>query len=118
MARYERSYAGERRTAALHVQLTPCERAELEAAADTAGAASLSAFVRLLCLRRLADAGRVAGTRRNPDARRLIAELSAIGNNLNQLARIANTTRAMAAAEELGAATRLLKSAIARVLAL
>ena len=118
MARYERSYAGERRTSALHMQLTPCERAELEVAAHAAGAASLSSFARALCLRRLADAERVAGTRRNPDARRLAYELSAIGNNLNQLARVANATGRLAAAGELDATIGLVKAAIARVITL
>ena len=118
MARYDQSYDGERRTASVHVQLTPHERAELEAAAAAKGAASLSAFVRTLCLRRLADVARVAGTSRNPDARRLLYELNAIGNNLNQLTHIANTYRALPAADELRAVTGLLKAAMARVMAL
>ena len=118
MARYDRSYVGERRTASVHVQLTPDERTELETAAVETGSASLSAFVRTLCLRRLADVARVAGTRRNPDAKRLIYELNAIGNNLNQLAHIANTLRDMPAGDELRAVTGLLKAAMARVMAL
>ena len=118
MARYDRSYVGERRTASVHVQLTPDERAELETAAVETGSASLSAFVRTLCLRRLADVARVAGTRRNPDAKRLMYELNAIGNNLNQLAHIANTLRDMPAGDELRAVTGLLKAAMARVMAL
>ena len=118
MARYEQSYAGERRTSAVHVQLTPSERAALKAAAEEAGAASLSAFVRTLCLRRLGDPVIVAGTRRNPEIRKLTFELCAIGNNLNQLTRIAHTIRAMPAMAELGEVLGLLKAAIARVLAL
>lgn len=118
MARYEQSYVGGRRTASVHVQLTPDERAELEAAAAEGGSASLSAYIRTLCLRRRADAARVAGARRNPDARRLMYELNAIGNNLNQLTRIANTLRAMPAGDELRAVTGLLKAAMARVIAL
>jgi hypothetical protein len=118
MARYDQSYVGERRTASVHVQLTPDERAELETAAAERGAASLSAFVRTLCLRRLADVARVAGARRDPDAQRLMYELKAIGNNLNQLTHIANTVRDMPAGDELRAVTGLLKAAMARVLAL
>lgn len=118
MARYEQSYVGERRTASVHVQLTPDERAELETAAVETGSASLSAFVRTLCLRRVADAARIAGTRRNPDADRLMYELKAIGNNLNQLTHIANTVRDMPAGDELHAVTGLLKAAMARVIAL
>ena len=71
MARYEPSYLGERRTSAVHVQLTPAERAEFEAAAASAGVASLSAFARFLFFHRLFEAGALAATRRNPDAFRL-----------------------------------------------
>ena len=118
MARYDQSYVGDRRTASVHVQLTPGERAELETAAAGAGSTSLSAYVRTLCLRRLGDAPRVAGARSNPDARWLFYELNAIGNNLNQLTRIANTHRALPAADELRAITSLVRAAIARVIAL
>ncbi len=118
MARYEQSYSGEHRSAALHVQLTPGERAELESAARQAGAASLSAYVRQLCLRRVLDAGRVAGVRRHPDALLLARELNAVGNNLNQLARIANATGVVPAADELRATIGLLKAVFARVIAL
>ena len=118
MARYPQTHSGERRTSALHVQLTPAERAEIETAAGRAGVMSLSAFARLLLFRRLAQTELPSSPSRNPDARKLAYELSAIGNNLNQLARIANTTGAVAAADELCATTRLLKAAIARVIAL
>jgi hypothetical protein len=118
MARYEQSYDGARRSSGLRVQLTPDERAALEAAAQKSGAASLSAFVRKLCLRRLAAVERVAGTRRHPEAQKLIYELSAIGNNLNQLTRVANTTGEVPTAAELLGTTALLKAAMARVLAL
>src|SRR5215212_3159131 len=89
MARYERSYAGERRSVHLGVQLTPTERDELEAAATRQGA-SISVYARELLFRR--SAAVVAATRRNPEAKALIRELSAIGNNLNQLMRHANST--------------------------
>ncbi len=118
MARYEQSYAGERRTSALRVQLTPSERAHLEAVAARVGAQSLSHFVRTLCLRRVAVAERVAGTRRHPEARQLIYELSAIGNNLNQLTRISNSIGALHAVDDLYALIGELKAAIARVIAL
>jgi len=118
MARYDQSYVGERRTASVHVQLTPDERTELETAAVETGSASLSAFVRTLCLRRLADPVRVAGTRRNPDAQGLMHELKAIGNNLNQLTHIANALRNLPAEDKLRAVIDLLKAAMARVIAL
>ncbi len=98
-------------------QLTPGERAELETAAAEAGL-SLSHFVRVLCLRRVPEAGAIAGTRRNPDARLLAHELSAIGNNLNQLTRIANTTQTVPLTVELHATIGLLKAAFARVVEL
>src|SRR4051794_38235632 len=87
MARYDRAYAGERRTAPLRLQLTPSERASLEAAAAQQGA-SISAYAREQLFRR--SAAIVAGTRRNPEAAALMRELSAIGNNLNQIARYLN----------------------------
>ncbi len=118
MGRYAPSYSGERRTSALHVQLTPGERAELEAAATSAGVSSLSAYARCLFFRRPFDAGPVAGTRGNPDADRLAGELNAIGNNLNQLTHLAHRTGAIAAEDELRATISLLKAAIARVIAL
>ena len=118
MARYEQSYTGARRTSKLTIQLTCGEHALLKDAAREAGAASLSAHVRALCLRRLADSELVARTRRNPDARYLTYQLSALGNNLNQLARIANTTGQVRTIEDLEATTALLRLAIARVIEL
>jgi Bacterial mobilisation protein (MobC) len=118
MARYELSFSGDRRTSALHVQLTPGERAEIETAARHSGVASLSAYARLLLFHRFAEFELFASPQRNPDVRSLIRELSAIGNNLNQLARIANATRAIETAAELAETTKLLKAAIARVLGL
>lgn len=118
MARYEQTYSGERRTCALRVQLTPGERAQLESASRRAGSASLSAHVRSLCLRRAAEFEVTASTRRNPEALKLAFELNAIGNNLNQLAKVAHTTKAIAALTELCSVIRALKAAIARVVAL
>lgn len=117
MARHKKTYTGERRTVHLGVQLTPSERAELEAAAAEVGA-RLSQYVRELCLRRAAAAATVGGARRNPEAKRLLHELSAIGNNLNQLARVANTVRAAPQHEELKAAIEVLKTTMAHVLSL
>ena len=118
MGRYASSYFGDRRTSAVHVQLTPGERAKLEAAAANAGVASLSAFARFLFSRGLGEAGSAAPTRRNPDASRLAGELNAIGNNLNQLTHLAHRTGAVALEDELRAIICLLKAAIARVIGL
>ena len=117
MARYRKSHVGERRTASLRLQLTPSERAELEEGAAAAGT-HLSQYVRELCLRRAAAAPVVAGTTRNPDARGLIYQLTVIGNNLNQLTRVANTRKAAPQLYELRFTTGLLKTAFARVLEL
>jgi hypothetical protein len=113
MARYERTYAGEHRTRSIGVKLTPTERADLEAAAVAEGV-PLSTYVRELCLRRSPTV--VAATRRNPEAKALMFELSAIGNNLNQLTRRANIHDALPERDELDATLAALKKAIARVL--
>lgn len=115
MARYEQSYAGEHRTRLVGVKLTPTEHDELTSAASEQGC-SVSAYVRELCLRRSVTV--VAATRRNPEAKALLFELNAIGNNLNQLARRANTRGEPAPPDELDFALEALKAAIARVLAL
>ena len=117
MARHRKTYTGERRTVHLGVQLTPTERAELDAAAAAAGA-GLSQYVRELCLRRTAEAATVGGARRNPEAKRLMNELSWIGNNLNQLARVANTVHAAPQLDELKRTTEVLKATLAHVLSL
>ena len=113
MARYEQSYEGERRTALVAVKLTPSERAELEEAARSEGA-TVSAHARELLFRRAAG---VAATRRNPEAKALADELRAIGINLNQLARHANTTGEITdRADELFEALTAIKAATARVI--
>lgn len=117
MARYAKSDVGERRTASLRLQLTPSERAELETGAAAAGT-HLSQYVRELCLRRSGAGSVVAGTKRNPDARALIHELTAIGNNLNQLTRVANSSKAMPHLYELRLTTGFLKTALTRVIEL
>lgn len=117
MARYTKSYTGEKRTKHLGVQLTPSERALLKKAAHEAGA-SLSQYVRELSLRRTTTPSVVAATRRNPEARALMHELNAIGNNLNQLTRLANTEKMAPQLRELQGTTDLLKAAMARVLGL
>lgn len=117
MARYAKSDASERRIASLRLQLTPSERAELEQGAADAGT-NLSQYVRELCLRRSGAEPVVARTTRNPYARALAYELHAIGNNLNQLAKVANSTKAAPQLLELKITTGFLKTAIGRVLEL
>jgi hypothetical protein len=116
MARYERSYSGERRTAFVGLHLTPSERAELDAAAVMCGA-SVSDYSRELLFRR--SAAVVAGTRRNPEAKALADELRAIGINLNQIARHANITGEIAEwIDDLDETLTAIKAATARVIAL
>jgi hypothetical protein len=117
MARYAKSDVGERRTASLRLQLTPSERAELETGAAAAGT-HLSQYVRELCLRRSGAGPVVAQAKRNPEARALVHELTAIGNNLNQLTRVANSTKATPHLHELRLTTGFLKTALARVIGL
>jgi hypothetical protein len=116
MARYATDYSGERRTEKVTVQFTPSERTTLVEAAARAGA-SLSQHTRELCLRRSSAASPVvAGTRRSPDAKALENHLIAVGNNLNQLTKRANTDRATPQMEELKATTDLLKTALSHVI--
>jgi Bacterial mobilisation protein (MobC) len=113
MARYDRAYTGERRTDGLRLQLTPTERDELEAAATEQGA-TLSTYARELLFRR--SAAVVAATRRNPEARALMQELNALGNNLNQIARALNSTGDLRDWGELRQALEWHKQAVAKVL--
>jgi Bacterial mobilisation protein (MobC) len=116
MPRYKRDYDGERRTRRRVVMLTPSEDQQLEKSAAAAGT-QFSEHVRELCLRHV-DAGTVAGTKRNPEARAIARELTAIGNNLNQLARVANTTQALPQLDDLHETTGLLKAVFRRIIEL
>jgi hypothetical protein len=113
MGRYARHDDAERRTAFFGFQLTPDERAELDAAARRQGATP-SAYARECLFRR--SAAIVAATRRNPEAAALLRELSAIGNNLNQLAHRANASGHVTSEDALLATLELHRHAIARVL--
>ena len=87
MSRHRRGYTGERFTELLGVKLTPTQRAELAARAEAAGL-PVSDFARRM----------LTGSRARPSgidpatARQFTAQLAHLGNNLNQLARIANQT--------------------------
>ena len=115
MARYEKTYAGERRTAFVGLHLTPSERAELDSAAALQGA-NVSDYSRELLFRR--SAAVVAGTRRNPEAAVLARQLSGLGNLLNQIARHANATGELRDAETLEEVLDLIKQALSRVIGL
>lgn len=118
MARYRAiEDTGERRTAGLTVQLTPTERQQLHDAARQQGAC-LGEYVRQLCFRRAGQAQVVAGTQRNPDAKRLADELRAIGINLNQLAHVANSVGDIRHEQALESTIELLVTTMSRVIAL
>ena len=132
MARYERGYAGEKRTAFLGIQLTPSERGELDAGASRTGAPTVSEFARALLFKRMAEVI-TASTRRNPEALELVNALdaaarenNALGNLLNQLMRHLHSTggdaQDMAAVWEVLAlirqASELYVGALERVMAL
>jgi hypothetical protein len=116
MGRYERRYTGERRTEFLGFYLTPSEWGELKEAAKGQGVENLSAFARELMFRRAAAV--VAATRRNPEAKAIGDELRAVGINLNQLQRHANTTGELGPERlaEVDEVLRAIKHAAARVL--
>jgi hypothetical protein len=116
MARYSKDYSGEKRTEKVTVQLSPSERATLEKGAERGGV-SLSQHTREQSLRRsTAPPSPSAGPRRSPDARALLRELIAIGNNLNQLTKLSNTGKTAPQYHELKATTDLVKTAISHVI--
>ena len=117
MARYRADNAAERRTASLRSWVTAEEKQCLEAEARAAGN-GLSDYVRQLCLRRGGQPQAVSGVRRNPDAKRLADELRAIGNNLNQLAHVANAVGDIRREGSLETTIEQLKAAMSRVIAL
>ena len=92
MARRSKEDASERRTAGLRLQLTPSERATLEQRAQTTGL-TLSEFARVVLL---SDLKAPAPSARDPQAIRALAvEITRVGVNVNQMAKIANETRAL-----------------------
>ncbi len=115
MARYKKSYGGERRTVLIAVKLTRSERAELDAAAGVLGS-TVSEHARTLLFRHAAT---TTSARRNPEAKALADELRAIGINLNQLCRQGHIMGELGErSEDLFKALIDLKAATARVIAL
>jgi hypothetical protein len=117
MARHKLSYAGERLTSPLYVQLTPTQKEELGKAVKAQGA-RLSDYVRERLFRKDGQPVVAAGVSRNPEAKALLHELHRIGNNLNQLSHHANADGKIAERQELNETITLLKATMARVLAL
>ena len=114
MARRSKEDAGERRTSFLGVHLTPTERAILEQRAQTTGL-SLSEFARIVLL---SDLKAPAPSARDPQAIRALAvEITRVGNNVNQLAKIANETRALPHERQLREVATLIKATLEKVTA-
>ena len=90
----------ERRTMFIGFQVTPTERARLDERAAAAG-------LRMSDYARAAVLGyRVNVSVKNPVTERALSELWAIGNNLNQIAKHANTTGQVAQEALLGTLER------------
>ena len=99
-----------RRSERLNPRFTPAERLEIESAAIGAGMSAYE-YVRMQALR-----GRVI-VRAAPRARTCgLDELKRIGNNINQLARIANQTGHLPAASRLDHALGAIEQILAREL--
>jgi len=82
------------KTTTTTLRLTPAERAVVVAAAEASGLGP-SSFARLATLQ--AAGGPAPNIRRKPDAlrqdlARILGELGRIGSNVNQVARVANST--------------------------
>jgi hypothetical protein len=114
MARYQGGYRGERRTAHFGLQLTPSERAFLEKQAKRRGM-GVAEYVREKCFKRPDKEPEV---KRDPVSKELIHEFRALGNNLNQLARIANINGEIRREGDLDQTLKAVRAAIAKVLAL
>jgi hypothetical protein len=87
MARRSKGDARERYTASVGVQLTPTEKAEICNRAATTGR-KVSDYCRIVLL---SEHKAPAPSARDPEALRgLVVALNRIGNNVNQLAHVAN----------------------------
>jgi hypothetical protein len=103
------------RTSALHVQLTQAEKAEIVGRAKKTGNRP-SDFARIVLL---SDLKAPAPPARDPEAINALAfQLAKIGTNLNQLAHIANETRALRHEAELRLVADRIVDALDKVMAL
>lgn len=115
MARRRKEDSSERRTAGLRLQLTPAERAELDARAATTGR-NLSDYARIVLL---SDLKKPAPSVRNVRALgQLVVALNRIGNNVNQLAHVANAINEIPSERALRELTAQIKAAVAKVMEL
>ena len=111
MARRTKDDTAERRTAAIKVQLTPSERAELDKRAAMTGR-HLSDFVRIVLL---SDLKAPAPTARDPAAiRALVVAINRVGSNHDQLLKLANQARSLPFERHRKAASEALADAFAK----
>ena len=115
MARPRKANPAEKKTAFLGFQLTPAQRAEiLRRAAETER--SPSDYCRRVLLSDRKAPRPLARDRREITA--LSVEISRVGNNLNQLAHIANERRDLPSAKALRAVTERIIASLEKVMAL
>jgi hypothetical protein len=113
MARYRADDRGEHRTAALKVQLTPTERAELDRRAAASGL-TLSEFARIVLL---SDLKAPAPPARDPEAIAAVTfQLQKIGTNVNQMAKIANERRVLPLEREFREVSERIVTALDRLM--
>jgi hypothetical protein len=115
MARIRKAKTDERRTAFVGFYVTPSERAEIDARAESVGL-SLSVFARIVML---SDLKKPAPPAYDREALRTLAfQISKIGTNLNQLAHHANATGSMPDKQTLDEVTEKIIAALDRVISL
>ena len=101
-----------KRTALLGVKLTPEEKAEIERRSK-ASANSLSDYVRIVLL---SDLKAPLPSKTDPEAVRALSfQLSKIGTNLNQLAKVANETHRLQFAARLRAIADQIEASLVHV---
>jgi hypothetical protein len=116
LARRKQSNSEQPHDAPIRVHATARERMELEEEAGRRGV-SLSSFAHDLMFRRFAEAGKVAGTRQDPEGKAVLRQLTALGINLNQLMRHGHQTGELGAQRltEVDDVLRAIKHAANRV---
>ena len=115
MARLCASNRGERRTAFAGCQMTPSERAVLDAAAAAAGLA-VSDYIRAAVFSRPVPTS--GGREKVAAVRDLAAEIARVGNNLNQLAHRANAAGQIRSEDGLQAELARLAAVMEKIIAL
>lgn len=106
-----------RRTDLIKVRVTPAEKRQALALASSAGV-QLSTFARARILTEAAGQGIKDPSRRSPRVQsrdELVRSLTAIGNNLNQIARVANSTGEIRRGEQLEEAIAALMAKVPEI---